>query len=384
MKLPYLLPLLLVVIPACQDAITTSDPRNIHTTPNSSFVAFDSASYSFGNVDIGRSVARSLTLRDTDDSHGATIKSATITGLDGFMFSIDVSFAIPQTLAPHGFVGVPIRFAPSRPGPAHGLLSLSVESSTGMYLVMLPLTGIGLGDLGGADFSVDVAAIDFGSLQPTTMQANNMVRQIVRVRNTGAVPLVFTHQGDDTSYQNPTVSITIPSFTEQFSPDAEDRHARTLQPDSSMPVVVWFHPNALGDYRGFLAIQDTARTKRVLIPLKGEGNATGYPFADTFKIPVDTSRLIAIDTFLILHNRLPFPLTFSGSDDNSGYKFIVPHTDYSLFPVTIAPGDSLKYEFLYKGGNFSPAAGGLVAPAYFLYSESYQRFAIATLGVIQH
>ena len=206
---------------------------NIEVTP---------AALDFGNVSVGQSTTRELTVRNT----GTAMLSVTNLSSPTPPFSV-VSPAVPFTVAPNGQRPVTVRFSPITVGVQSGVLSIA-SNDPDAATVAVPLQGAGLGV---PNISVAPAQLDFGNVsigQSTTRE--------LTVHNTGTAVLSVTN------LSSPTPRFSVVSPAVPF----------TVAPNGQRPVTVRFSPTTVGVQSGVLSIasnQPDAAT--IPIPLQGAG-----------------------------------------------------------------------------------------------------------------
>ena len=200
------------------------------------------AQLDFGNVSVGQSGTRELTVHNT----GTAVLSVTNLSSPTPPFSV-VSPAVPFTVAPNGQQPVTVRFSPTTVGVQSGVLSIA-SNDPDAATVAVPLQGAGLGV---PNISVAPAPLDFGNVSV----GQSGTRELT-VHNTGTAVLSVTN------LSSPTPRFSVVSPAGPF----------TVAPNGQRPVTVRFSPTTVGVQSGVLSIaSNDPDAATVAVPLQGAG-----------------------------------------------------------------------------------------------------------------
>lgn len=353
---------LVVLFAACKDVVTSNEQKNIDVS-TTKFLLLASPTTDFGVLRIGTVKAMRFPIRDTDKTRGATITGATITGADEANFTLVTPSVFPQHMAAGDTISVEVKFAPTRAGIARAVLGLTIVSDTATYTLYDSLIASGATTAGGG-LCVSVSSVDCGAVLPDTTNGNGngpdfaryWVSRTLKVTNCSNSSIVFTNDSVGGGVVS-SISCDNAAFRISFGYFRGDHSSLTLNPNDTLTVTVRFAPTHVGNFSGILNITDSAHTVSAQVPLTGSSDLNGYPRSAFSSNAYDSNFVVLgtvgknIDSTFWLRNNFPFPLTLNwvGAEGNAGrpdLTFLVPRVDYSVWPATIASGDSLAVEFV--------------------------------------
>ncbi|HUK26184.1 MAG TPA: choice-of-anchor D domain-containing protein [Terriglobales bacterium] len=174
-----------------------------------------SSSLDFGNVAVGGSATKSVTLTNSSVSVGATITVSQVT-TTGTGFSVSTS-SLPVTLNPGDNLTISVAFKPKSAGDASGMLSISVDGQADPATVPLSGTGLASGQL-----AVSPSTLNFGSV---TVGGSKNLSGTLSAGNAGVTVSSASWNGQGFAVSGISFPVTIAagksvSFTVSFSPQA--------------------------------------------------------------------------------------------------------------------------------------------------------------------
>src|SRR5215472_15391224 len=197
-------------------------------------VSLSATSISFGNVVVGATSTRNLSITNTGSSN---LVIASITTTANYQWSNCGT----ATIAPNGSCSVSVSFAPTTTGSRNGSLTITDNASNSPQVVSLSGSGI-----------------QPVTLSPTGLQFPNQA--------VGTTSLAKTI----TLTNSQSVALNITSIT-TTGPFAASSCATPLQAQSSCTINVTFTPNAVGSSSGTLTVNDDASNSPQTAGLNGSG-----------------------------------------------------------------------------------------------------------------
>ncbi|MGO9507244.1 MAG: choice-of-anchor D domain-containing protein [Mycobacterium sp.] len=140
---------------ATATATVTATPT---ATPTTSMSV--TASRAFGNVAVGQTAAKNVTVYNTGRTHSLVISSATPSDSEYSLTGGGTCGAIPVTVAPRTNCTLGVAFTPSKVG-AHGA-SLAIDNNTATSPRNVTLSGTGIADLTTTKSSLVFGDVEFG------------------------------------------------------------------------------------------------------------------------------------------------------------------------------------------------------------------------------
>ena len=199
----------------------------------------------FGVVQAGARTTLPLTIANVG-SVDLTVSGLTVARDAGNAFQLGSNQQTSFTVAVGKTATVNVEFSPPTAGNFTAELTLQGNTPT----VVVPLSGSGAVP----QIAVTPTTVDFGGVILGQSQ-----KAVVTVANTGAVPLNLL-----------SVSATSPAFSLSNAPT----NGLTLNPNESATLEVVFAPQALGNARGELQIDNDSPTSPVQVALSGRGMPT--------------------------------------------------------------------------------------------------------------
>lgn len=221
-------------------------------------LGLSTSSLAFGNVSLGTSVSKSITLT-SNGTAPVTIKSDSITGT-GFSRS---GGRFPSTLQPGEQMVVTVQFDPVAAGSAGGQLVISSNAAA----ASVNLSGTGTSASPTAQLSVNATKISFGPVLlnlPTT--------QLVTLSSVGKAAVTVK-----------SVSVSGKGFSLSLV-----NLPAVLDPGQTLLLTLIFKPAATGSQTGDLTItSDSAVNPTITIPLNGAGDP--HQVNLSWNAPVDSA-----------------------------------------------------------------------------------------------
>lgn len=221
-------------------------------------LGLSTSSLAFGNVSLGTSVSKSITLT-SNGTAPVTIKSDSITGT-GFSRS---GGRFPSTLQPGEQMVVTVQFDPVAAGSAGGQLVISSNAAA----ASVNLSGTGTSASPTAQLSVNATKISFGPVLlnlPTT--------QLVTLSSVGKAAVTVK-----------SVSVSGKGFSLSLV-----NLPAVLDPGQTLLLTLIFKPAATGSQTGDLTItSDSAVNPTITIPLSGAGDP--HQVNLSWNAPVDSA-----------------------------------------------------------------------------------------------
>jgi Abnormal spindle-like microcephaly-assoc'd, ASPM-SPD-2-Hydin/HYDIN/CFA65/VesB-like, Ig-like domain len=230
--------LALVGLSSCV-AYTSAAGNGQPGTSNTGALSPSSKSLSFGNIPVGKTATKTLTVTNTGTSP-VNISQATISGT-GF----SVVKGNPSAPIPVGQTGtIQIQFAPQSAGAMTGNLSIVSDASTSALSV--PVSGIGTP----AALTMTPSSLSFGNV--TVGQSNTQTVKLANSSDTNLVVSGATVTGEGFSISG----LSLPT---------------TLSASQSLSFTVRFHPVAAGGVTGNISFTDNEPASPQSFPLTGTG-----------------------------------------------------------------------------------------------------------------
>ncbi len=213
-------------------------------------ITINPASVNFGNVNVGQTLDKTITITNQTSSTGT---------LSGTVGSLSAPFSVVSgggtfSLNPNQSRSVVVRFSPTTAGPFPGTLSIMHNAGNQASPANVSLSGTG-GPAPPATINISISptSIDFGS-----GAVGQMFDQTLTITNQSSSTGTL-----DGSVGTPSAPFSIVSGGGTFS----------LTPGQSKPVVVRFSPTATGPFSGTLSINHNAgnQTSPANVPLSGTG-----------------------------------------------------------------------------------------------------------------
>lgn len=238
--------------------------------PTMAQVAFAPASLDFGDVLLGASLERTLTLRNRGDAP-LIVSDVTLTPATPRSFALTRP-TLPLTLAARAELRVALRYTPRGAGLERGALASSFCKDR---VVEVPLRATGT-VVPAATLEVTPRALDFGDV----MQGRTR-DQSVRLRATGQLPVTVSeiaHTGGTAEF----TALTSAGFT--------------LAPGDSANIRFRYAPTDVGaDTGDFVIVSNASNVPRATIALRGNGTPivacvlSATPMLLSFRAPVGGS-----------------------------------------------------------------------------------------------
>ena len=220
--------------------LATSAASSSSTSGN--LLAANPMSVSFGNIQVGNSVAQYETLTNSGSST-VTISQATVTGA-GFSFS---SLRLPLSLNKRQSVTFSILFTPRVGGNASGRIAIVSNASNPDLSIALSGNGIPAGQI-----TSSATALNFGS---------------VTVGTSKTLTAALTATGSSVTLSSAT------SNSPEFSLGGISL-PKTIAPGQSVPITLTFTPRASGTASGIISLASNAANTPTMETLAGSGTAT--------------------------------------------------------------------------------------------------------------
>ena len=275
------------------------------------------SSLSFGNVGVGQSAAKIVTLTNSGDS-SATISQATATGA-----GVRVSgLTLPLTLASGQSSTFQVTFAPTSAGSVTGNLAIVSSASNGSVDVAITGTAVAPGALAVAPTSLGFGNVEVGSSQS----------QPASITNSGGATATIT-QATATGVGFSITGLTLPLV---------------LAPGQSSPFSVTFAPQVSGSVNGSIAFSGSGLT--ATLPLTGAGQAATTLEVNQTSVNFGTVQVgTSQPQTITLNNRSSSAITITqASAGGTGFSM----SGLSL-PATLNAGQSTSFTT-----TFAPSAAG--------------------------
>ncbi|MBX7223363.1 MAG: choice-of-anchor D domain-containing protein [Blastocatellia bacterium] len=239
-------------------------PTNIPITAQAArtFLTFNPASLSFGSMQVGQFLDRTVTLTNESTSTSNVIGSMGLSEsgvpggeLGGFSVLSGNPF---YNLAPGQSNTLVIRFAPNVPKAYTGNMAILHNSTSVASPINIPITATGLATQG-VNLSVTPASINFGTISV----GQRIVRQVTVTNNTDSAATLFC-QGNNLSGQFLT---GYPGGGSSF----------TLEPGASRVVLIHFAPTSAGTFTQNLTFTHNAVNLSNPLNISMTGTAVAKP-----------------------------------------------------------------------------------------------------------
>jgi outer membrane protein assembly factor BamB len=229
--------------PTCPTATPTATPM---PTPTTTLTI--TGSLAFGNVAVGQTVAKNVTIHNTGTANSLVVSSAISSNSEYALTGTGTCSAIPITLAPAATCTFGVAFTPAATGPHASRLTISDNATTSPQIVVL-------GGTGTITMTVTPASYGFGSVKDGTkvtkaILVHNYQTQSVTLSEGFSGPNAgdFSVTGGTCTSALPKASICTLIVT--FAPTATGTESATMKvtdgPDPLGPYTVSFTASAFG------------------------------------------------------------------------------------------------------------------------------------------
>jgi hypothetical protein len=189
------------------------------------------ASLAFGNVAVGQTLTKTVTVTNTGTAHSLVVSSATPSDSEYALSGTGTCGPIPITLAPKTNCTMGIAFAPNPVGPHNSSLTINDNASTSPQHVTL--TGAGIAGLTTTSNSLVFGSVKFGTKGVKSFSViNHQTQPVTLAENFSGT------NGADSSKTGGTCGAT-------------------LNAGKACSIVVSFAPGALGTESATLTISDS-------------------------------------------------------------------------------------------------------------------------------
>jgi hypothetical protein len=192
------------------------------------------SSLAFGNVTVGTTSAKTVTVSNKGRRNSLIVSSATTSDPEYALNGKGTCGAIPVTLAPRKSCSLGVAFTPASLGLHSAALALSDNATTSPQQVSL--SGTGIGGLSTSSTSSVFGSVKFGSTATTSLTVTNNQTQ----------PVTLSESFSGTN----AADFSITGGTCPTAP-------ATLAAKTSCKVTVTFKPGALGTESAMLSVSDT-------------------------------------------------------------------------------------------------------------------------------
>lgn len=234
-----MLVLALIGLSSCAGLTSNASGGGNPGSPSTGVLSPNSSSLSFGNVSIGNTPTKSLTVTNTGTA-AVNISQATITGTGFTAVSGNGSTSIPVGQS----ATIQIQFAPKATGAATG--SLSIVSDASNSPLNISLSGIGVE----AGLTMTPSSVNFGSV--TVGQTNTQTVKLTNSGNTDVMVSSAATSGSGFSFSG----LNLPG---------------TLGVSQSVSFTVQFHPAGNGESTGSVSFTDNSPASPQVLALSGTG-----------------------------------------------------------------------------------------------------------------
>jgi hypothetical protein len=253
------------------------------------------ASLAFGNVAVGQTVTKNLTVTNTGATNSLIISNATLSDpLDYALSGTGTCGTVPISIAPKKNCTLGVSFTPNAVGPLNATLMIFDNATTSPQQSALSGTGI-------ADMSLSKTSLAFGSVKlgvksPLSLSVTNHQTQPVSLSEsfTGANAGDFTVSGGScgTTLAASSACSIIVTFTPSAlgtesamltvsdSPDPLSPYAVALSSGPTIPATVTPATLAFGKLKTTSKTLNATITNLSLFPLLLSGNFSGANAAD--------------------------------------------------------------------------------------------------------
>jgi hypothetical protein len=301
------------------------------------------AKLAFGNVPVGTTSTRSVTLTSTG-SAPVTISSAALTG-PGFTMS---GATFPVTLNPKQSATLSVQFDPTAAGAAAGRLQIQSDSATSSTAVV-NLSGMGTAAaaVSSPQLTVSAASLIFGDV--TVGSAST---QPVTLKSTGTAPVTIN-----------SAVLTGSGFTLSRA-----AFPVNLNPGQSVTLHVRFDPTTRGAAAGQLTIEsDSSTNSTAVINLSGMGTAVTE--VSSPQLTISAASLTFGSVTVNTASTQPVTLTSTGTAPVTITSAALAGTGFTMsgatLPVTLNPNQSVTLNV-----RFEPTSTGAVAGHLTIQSNS--------------
>jgi len=198
-------------------------------TPTTSMTV--TASIAFGNVAVGQTVAKNLTVHNTGKTHSLVISSATSSDSEYALSGTGTCGPIPVTVAPKASCTLAVAFAPNATGAHKATLQVFDNAATNPQTVAL--SGTGIAGLTTSKSSLVFGSVKFGAKQVKSFSVTN-------------------HQTQPVALSESIGGINAADFSITGGSCAATLAART-----ECAIIVTFTPGALGTESATLMVSDS-------------------------------------------------------------------------------------------------------------------------------
>lgn len=298
-------------------------------------LALSATSINFGQVQVGSTGTRSLTLTS---SGNAPLNIIAIT-VSGAQFSATPS--LPVTLQPNQQLTLTLTYAPTAEEADSGTLTIASNDPSGPATVSLGGSGTVATS---PQLTVNPTAVSFGN-EPL----NSPASQTVTLTSSGTAALTIT-AASVTGSGFSVSGVTFPI---------------TLNPNQTATLQVQFDPTSAGAATGQLTVSSNATGGTVQVPLSGTGTAV----ATTPQLTVSAGSLSFGNVAVSSTATLPLTLTSTGTAPVTISAAAVSGAGFAdsgvTFPITLNPNQTATLNV-----QFAPAAAGAAAGQLTITSNS--------------
>ena len=300
------------LVAANSDTFTLGANQTFTTLATSIIISVSPTSVNFGNVAVGQSLERTVTISNSSTSSGVLSGSISISGTD---FSI-VSGGGSYSLSPGQSQAVIVRFAPSGLVSRSGTLTISHNATNQASPTNVSLSGTGTAFI---NISVSPTSISFGN---------------VAVGQSRDTPVTITNQSSSTGTLTGNVTISGTDFSIFSGADSY-----SLYPGQSRTVTVRFSPSSATSRSGSLSIEHNATNQTTPFNVSLSGNGTGTSMVNISVSPMSINfGNVAIgqsrETSVTITNQTNSTGILTGNVSISGTDFSIVSggVSYSLSP----------------------------------------------------
>ncbi len=233
--------------------------ENIQTPP---YLYIDSPSIDFGNVKIGNTSVRTLTISNTG-TQNLNISSVSISPNSEFYIN---DYCTGKSLSINATCNIEVVFSPTSAGNKSATLTIKSNASNKPTL-NIPVKGQGL-DPNVPNISVFPNSVNFGEVEIGKIETKE-----IYIRNTGEGSLLI-------------YSVDLTGGSEFFI--REDCTDRNITPGSVCSIQITFSPNSEGNKTATITIHSNANNFPTLnIPVSGIGKKTQAPIIEVTPTEID-------------------------------------------------------------------------------------------------
>jgi hypothetical protein len=320
---------LLAMLLSVSCGVGSAQMGNSSGNVTASNVSLNTSSLDFGNVEVGSSAAKAITLTNTSASDGPSVTFSQVT-VTGSGFTVTTA-SLPILLTPGAASTVTVTFAPKVAGKVNGSLSITVVGASDPANVSLAGTGVAAGLL-----VISPSALSFGSVALGTTQT---------------LPATLTNSGGS------SVTVTEAALSGSGYSTTGLNLPLTLQAGQSTSFNVVFAPQSAGTDNSTLSITSNASNPTLTVLVSGTADAPGALSA--------SAASLSFGQVTIGNSRtLPETLTNSGGASVIVSQAKLSESGFTMsglsLPLTLTTGQSFTFSVTFAPQT-AGAANGTIA-----------------------